>query len=93
MRDSDVEAITQKLDRVLSSNYQTDKNQKKKEIKQQAKDVLENGDEGINRILLKNSLLDRQQLRQLHREFQRANEAKQRVLQIKTQDLLRGGES
>ena len=30
MRDSDVKAITQKLDKVLSSNYQTDKNQKKK---------------------------------------------------------------
>jgi ribosome-associated protein len=93
MRDSDVKAITQKLDKVLSSNYQTDKNQKKKEIKQQAKDILENGDEGINRVLLKNPQLDRQQLRQLHREFQRANEAKQRVLQIKTQDLLREGDS
>ena len=88
-----MKSITQKLDRVLSSNYQTDKNQKKKEIKQQAKDILENGDEGINRVLLKNLQLDRQQLRQLHREFQRANEAKQRVLQIKTQDLLREGDS
>lgn len=89
MRDSDVEAITRKLDRMLSSNYQSDKNQKKKAIEQQAKDVLENGDEGINRILAKSPELDRQQLRQIHREYQRANDAKKRVLKIKVQDLLR----
>jgi ribosome-associated protein len=89
MRDSDVEAITQKLDKVLSSNYQSDKNQKKKAIEQQALDVLENGDEGINRVLAKNPQLDRQQLRQIHREFLRANDAKKRVLQIRIQDLLR----
>lgn len=89
MRDSDVEAITRKLDRMLSSNYQSDKNQKKKAIEQQAMDVLENGDEGINRILAKSPQLDRQQLRQIHREYQRANDAKKRVLKIKVQDLLR----
>ncbi|MFT4885860.1 MAG: ribosome-associated protein [Pseudohongiellaceae bacterium] len=89
MRDSDVEAITQKLNKVLSSNYQSDKNQKKKAIEQQAIDVLENGDEGINRALTKNPQLDRQQLRQIHREFLRANDAKKRVLQIRIQDLLR----
>ncbi|MFT4672747.1 MAG: ribosome-associated protein [Pseudohongiellaceae bacterium] len=89
MRDSDVEAITKKLDRVLSSNYQSDKNQKKKAIAQQAIDVLENGDDGINRVLAKNPQLDRQQLRQIHREFLRANDAKKRVLQIRIQDLLR----
>jgi ribosome-associated protein len=89
MRDSDVEAITQKLNKVLSSNYQSDKNQKKKAIEQQALDVLENGDEGINRVLAKNPQLDRQQLRQIHREFLRANDAKKRVLQIRIQDLLR----
>jgi ribosome-associated protein len=89
MRDSDVEAITQKLNKVLSSNYQSDKNQKKKTIEQQALDVLENGDEGINRVLAKNPQLDRQQLRQIHREFLRANDAKKRVLQIRIQDLLR----
>jgi len=89
MRDSDVEAITQKLDKVLSSNYQSNKNQKKKAIEQQAIDVLENGDEGINRVLAKNPQLDRQQLRQIHREFLRANDAKKRVLQIRIQDLLR----
>jgi ribosome-associated protein len=93
MRDSDVEAITRKLDRMLSSNYQSDKNQKKKAIEQQAKDVLENGDEGINRILVKSPQLDRQQLRQIHREFQRANDAKKRVLKIKVQDLLRENQS
>jgi ribosome-associated protein len=89
MRDSDVEAITQKLNKVLSSNYQSDKNQKKKAIEQQALDVLENGDAGINRVLAKNPQLDRQQLRQIHREFLRANDAKKRVLQIRIQDLLR----
>lgn len=92
MRDSDVDAITRKLDRMLTANYQSDKNRKKKEIEQQAKDVLENGDEGINRVLTKNPELDRQQLRQIHREFLRANDAKKRILKIKVQDLLRENE-
>lgn len=89
MRDSDVDAISQKLEKVLSSDYQSEKNQKRKEIEQQAKAILDTGDDAINLAVTQSPQLDRQQLRQIHREFQRAGDGKKRGLQIKVQDLLR----
>lgn len=89
MRDSDVEAISAKLDKVLSSDYQSEKNQRRALIQQKATEVLEQGDQGINNVLAKHPLLDRQQLRQISREYSRANPAKQQALKSKLEELLR----
>lgn len=89
MRDSDVEAISAKLEKVLSSDYQSEKNQRRAVIQQMASEVLEQGDQGINKVLATYPLLDRQQLRQINREFGRGNPAKKQALKNKLEELIR----
>ncbi|MFK7865217.1 MAG: ribosome biogenesis factor YjgA [Pseudohongiellaceae bacterium] len=89
MRDNDSEAIAAKLEKVLSSNYQSEKNLRKALISNKAVEILENGDEGITRVISDHPSLDRQQLRQINRDFGRANPAKKQALRSKLEELLR----
>lgn len=89
MRDNNAEAIEARLEKLLSSNYKSEKNLKKAAIKNSAEDILGNGDEGINRVLETQPNLDRQQLRQFNRDFARANPSKQAALRTKLEELLR----
>lgn len=89
MRESDVEEISAELNKLESATYVSIKTKQKNELEKNARKLLEQGDEEINRMLEECAELDRQQLRQLHREYQRANETKKAALLARCIELLR----
>lgn len=89
MRDSDFKAISDKLDKITSPSFQSEKSLQKQAIEKGVIKILTLGDEAITEILDIYPQLNRQQLRQMHREYQRANEDKKHAISLKCRDLLR----
>ena len=63
--------------------------QKRNLIAELVEMVIENGDEGINRILAEQPVLQRQVLRQLHREFSKASDVNKIKYQRKLENYIR----
>jgi len=89
MRESDHEAIAEELTKLESPHYVSSKTKRRRLVEQNATQLLTEGDSAINQLLDKYPSLDRQQLRQLHREYQKCNETKRNALISRTVDLLR----
>jgi ribosome-associated protein len=88
MRESDYAAIADGLAKLESPNYVSAKTKAKRATEENAKKLLTQGDSVINELLDKYPSLDRQQLRQLHREYQKCNETKQATLVARCRELL-----
>ncbi len=88
MRESDYVAIAEEVAKLESPNYVSAKTKRKKLADKNALALLSQGDPVINELLAKHPSLDRQQLRQLHREYQKANEVKQAALALRCSELL-----
>ena len=88
MRESDYAEIASELDRLESPNYISAKTKLKRAAQEQATNLLAEGDSIINALVEKYPSLDRQQLRQLHREYLKAKESKQAALLSRCMELL-----
>ncbi|MFT4861459.1 MAG: ribosome-associated protein [Pseudohongiellaceae bacterium] len=89
MRESDFAAIADAVARLESPNYVSTKTKRKKLADKNALSLLSQGDSVISELLAKHPSLDRQQLRQLHREYQKGNEVKQAAIVLRCSQLLR----
>lgn len=80
MRETDYTLIASELAKLESPNFVSAKTKQKRASEELAIKLLVQGDAIINEILVKYPSLDRQQLRQLHREYKKSNDTKQTAL-------------
>lgn len=74
IRDCDTDAITAALEQQAQANHPDAGNQRKEQAEQYCELILQKGDQGIQTVLEECPQLDRQQLRQLYLNIQRASE-------------------
>ncbi|GJM13648.1 MAG: UPF0307 protein [Pseudohongiella sp.] len=86
MRDLDYDAVVQAIDHLESSHLR--KKKKPSLTAQICERILEAGDAEINAVLEQHPQLERQTMRQLYREYNRANEPGRAKFKIKLQNYL-----
>jgi len=86
MRDFDIEAVTKAVTHLQSDNRET--NIQQQEATEWCEKIFQGGDIQISEILKLHPQLERQKLRQLCREYGRANESQQQKTKSKLQSYL-----